>query len=765
MIPNQRLLLYEPMASHTGHYTDSSRVSAGEIVHLEIGTWPIEPRQRVWVEFEMEPAIGAVQTGRVEAAWRTNRGVNSYWEATFGPFQRGDRVRYTIFGSSLAGEVFRLAEEFQVGPKLHLAIIWHQHQPIYKDGNSGGQTGGYLQPWVRLHCLRDYYAMANLVRQHSSVHLTINLTPALLWQIQDYVDGGATDRALDLTLKPSGRLSKAEREYVLANFFDGHWHNQIFPHPRYKELFEKRYRELSFTTEDIRDLQMWFNLAWFAKEFREGDVRLVTGETVSIEKFIEQGRNFSARQIEEMVQCQYKIMRAVLPIHRQMQDEGQIEVSTTPFFHPILPLLVDTDRATMDRPGATYPLRYSWPEDADAQIKLAINAYTEWFGRPPQGMWPAEGAVGQSVIPLFARNEINWIASDEGVLARSGRYGYRTDEPDVLCQPYRAEEGEYKTSILFRSQSLSDDIGFHYYRYADYHQAAADFLDKTRKQYAAQLQGDADRLLTVILDGENAWGDYREDARPFLEALYSQLEDAADIQCVTPAEYLRDHPIDHHPKVYELFTGSWIDQWGSPPGVDLNTWIGDEEKNKAWSMLGSVRQTVSQNLHSAGDLSALRSIYMAEGSDWFWWFGSDHQSGNDELFDDLFRAHLKNAFKAMKMRAPSSIDDHIMPHSITWTFANQVKQMRRGDRLSVVTNCPGILTWSLDDLQETSHALDLVGGAMAGLQQYHLRLGPFSDDSKQLSFRFRCTHDKCDCREICCEERILMIQILADAGS
>ena len=319
---------------------------------------------------------------------------------------------------------------------------------------------------------------------------------------------------------------------------------------------------------------MWANLAWFAQEFREGEVSLVTGETVSVQRFVRRGRGFTAADLEDMLAEQYKILRAVIPIHRALQRAGRIEITTSPYYHPVLPLLVDSDRATIDRPGTWLPPRFAHPEDADAQVRLAVEDYRRWFGRPPRGMWPAEGAVSQSVIPFFARHGVRWIASDHGVLARSGRWGYRADEPDVLCQPYRAAEGDDSVTILFRDGWLSDHIGFHYQHYADYEQAAREFLEQIRQRYARRLDGPGDRLLMVALDGENAWSAYREDARPFLHALYALLAADREVVTVTPSEYLDGNPargIAPHPaetlaRVHDLYTGSWIDEPGSATG-------------------------------------------------------------------------------------------------------------------------------------------------------------------------------------------------------
>ena len=578
------------------------RVSAGEQVALHIGTWPIQPGQTVWVTYQVAHVDGTIGAGRIDASWQRNEGANSYWRAEFGPFAEGDRVTYTIHGRSPDGEASGPETSFRAGPKLYLALLWHQHQPVYKDTAHPTQVGSYVYPWVRLHAIRDYQSMAALVAEHPRLHLTINLTPALLWQIEDYVVHGATDRALELTRTPAEALTAAEREEILAGFFDADWHNQIFPHPRYKELFVRRQEGRRFSAQDLRDLQMWFNLTWFGQEFREGEVELATGERASVQRFVARGGGFSAADIEAMVAEQLAIMRAVIPLHRALQDRGQIEVSMTPFYHPILPLLVDTDRATIDRPGAVHPRRFAHPEDAEAQVRLAVACYEHAFGQPPRGMWPAEGAVGQAVIPFFARHGVRWLATDRGVLARSGRWGYQADDPDVLCTPYRAEEGEHAVSIFFRDTALSDAIGFRYYSYDDEERAARDFLAEIKARFARSQTGDGDRVLTVVLDGENAWGAYREDARPFLHALYGLLERDTEVVTVTFAEYLDGdlaraiaaHPPAAQPKVYDLLTGSWIDENGSDPGVDLGTWIGEDEENLGWELLGRARDALSR---------------------------------------------------------------------------------------------------------------------------------------------------------------------------
>lgn len=748
--------------------SEAYRRTIGELFTLQTGTWPIESGQSVWIKYRVQHLDNTYDEGNVEAIWQQNDSINSYWKAYIGPFARGDRVTYEICGVSTDNEVKGPSATIEVKPRIYLALLWHQHQPVYKDTSSASQKGSYIHPWVRLHSIRDYYSMAALVAQHPDIHLTINLTPALLWQIEDYLQNGATDYALELTVKPAKALTSEEREHLLAKFFDAHWHNQIFPHSRYKELFIQRAENRSFSTQDLRDLQMWSNLAWFGKEFREGEVRLATGEVASVRRLIHKTRNFTEADIRDMIEEQYKIMKAIVPVHRELQQRGQIEVSTTPYYHPILPLLIDTDKATIDRTGTRHPHRFAHPEDAEAQVQLATEYYYRQFGQAPRGMWPAEGAVSQFAVPFFSRHGVRWIATDRGVLAKSGRWGYEVDNADVLCQPYRAEEGADSTSIFFRDQQLSDGIGFHYQDYTDYKEAAQAFLREIKERFALRVTQDKDHVLTVVLDGENAWGAYRDDGRPFLNAFYDLLKRDAEVQTVTFGEYLEgsssrgvsSHPKEEQARVYELFTGSWIDENGSAPGVDLGTWIGEDEENKAWELLGNARDFLS-NTGATPETSpdAFEALYIAEGSDWFWWYGEDQDSGNDEEFDDLFRTHLKNVYRRLGTAPPEELDRHIVPHVVVWSFSQQTARIERHDRFAVHTNCPGTLTWRLGERVPQTSEMLAVGGVMAGIQRYQLTLGPFPSGISELRFSFHCTHKKCECNDICCKSDEYSVRI------
>ncbi len=745
-------------------------VSAGQHVNLQLGTWPIEGGQRTWIDYQVLHQDGRVQTGQVEGTWNVNREANSYWLLDVGPFADGDRVEYRLRGNSPSGSCDGETVSFLVGPKIHLAILWHQHQPLYKDLQAKRPQGSYRFPWVRLHAIRDYYAMAALLEQHPEVHLTINLTPVLLQQIEDYTERGATDRALELTLTPAARLSATQREELLATFFEADWHTQIFSWPRYRALFEQRQDGRSFTVQDLADLQMWFNLAWFGPEFQEGSVKLPNGEVASAPSFIAQGSGYSSEQIAQMVHEQLTIMRNVVAIHRRLQDRGQIEISTTPFYHPILPLLADTDQATIDREGATHPTRFHRPEDAKAQVHQAVTFYQERFGHPPAGMWPAEGAVGQSVVSLFAEADIHWIATDRGVLEHSGQYGYNSQDPNVLCQAYRAEDPTGRgVAVFFRDTVLSDKIGFHYQRYTDHREAATDFLRELKERFAWQIDDPPNRIVSIILDGENAWGAYPQQARPFLHALYAALASDPEILTVTFREYLEGnqarrvsaHPLAALPRVYDLFQASWIDENGSRPGNDLGTWIGEPEENQAWDLLRETRDWLDQiKTTPQRRMRAFDSLYAAEGSDWFWWFGEDQASDSDTEFDDLFRDHLKTVYRAVGRKPPAALDHSIVPHELIWTFTRPIASIRAENQLTIRTNCPGRVIWKTDP-DKSWRTVEMIpaGGVMAAIHRFGVTLGPFPPATHQIEFRFQCAHPACCGSDPCCRFELRRIEV------
>jgi len=583
--------------------------------------------------------------------------------------------------------------------KTSIALMWHMHQPLYRDLSQPNPRGAYRFPWVRLHAIRDYFSMALLAASVADLRLTINVTPCLLWQIEDYVERGATDRALELSRTPADALNFAEREELISTFFDADWHNEILVHERYAELLNLRSKGGSFSAQDIRDLQMWFNLAWFGDEFRNGDILLPDGHVVSMQRYVNQQRGFSDADIYSALQEQLRIMRVIVPFYKSLQEREIIELSVTPFFHPILPLLMDTDTATLDRPGTRLPKPFSRPEDAESQVQLAVEFYRERFGAFPRGMWPAEAAVSEAILPVVARHGIRWIASDEGVLAKSGKWGYAVSDPNVRCRAYQAPTAAGNLTIFFRDAKLSNQIGFELQSIPDPKRGVDEFM----RTLDLRVNGSrSPGIVSAILDGENPWDAYFRNGRPFLRELYARLAGHDAYRTVTFSEYLDGnadrgvaaHPTKSSERVYELFTGSWIDEPRSAPGVDLGTWIGEEEENRGWELLGSVRDFVARMESDAPVADVVKqSLYAAEGSDWFWWFGDDQESGRDDEFDELFRGHLRAVYRLLNQPAPIELSAPIVARKLTWSLNAPILRAFVGDRLSIQANCLGSVSW------------------------------------------------------------------------
>ncbi|MBC7262076.1 MAG: hypothetical protein H5T63_08685, partial [Chloroflexi bacterium] len=329
---------------------------------------------------------------------------------------------------------------------LYLSIIWHQHQPrYYKDP----QTGIYSKPWVRCHATKDYYDMAAMLKQYPKIKATFNLTPSLIFQLQDLV-AGAKDLYWVLAEKPAANLTEEEKIFILKRFFDANWDHVIRRYPRYRELLAKRGSDDSdvtvqkalsvFTEQDFRDLQVWFNLAWFDPDFLAEEPLL---------SLVSKGKDFTEEDKAIVFAKALEVVKMVLPAHKELQDAGQIEVTFTPYAHPILPLLYDTNLAQIGMPDVKLPERFSFPNDAIAQIQKGIAKYKELFGREPRGMWPAEGAVAQQIVKMVSDAGVIWMASGEQVLARSlGMDGFTRNSKDVvqeadqLYRPYYVQHGE-----------------------------------------------------------------------------------------------------------------------------------------------------------------------------------------------------------------------------------------------------------------------------------------------------------------------------------
>jgi alpha-amylase/alpha-mannosidase (GH57 family) len=400
-----------------------------------------------------------------------------------------------------------------------------------------------------------------------------------------------------------------------------------------------------FTVDDLRDLQVWQKLAWIDPSYLDGDPR--------VRLLIEKGRNFTEADKVLLREVELEILNQVLPAYRARAQAGQIEISASPFYHPILPLLCDTDIYKRTHPHSRMPRhRFVRPDDALEQIERAAACHERLFGQRPIGLWPSEGSVSDAMVPLAVQAGFRWMATDELILARSLGLSFRrdgqglVDQPERLYRPYRVEVGGTSIACGFRDHVLSDLIGFVYSGWqAD--AAADDFVRRLADAgRAAERPGGEEPTIFIILDGENAWEHYEGGGRPFLRALYSRLSDHPEIRTVTMAEACA--PADE--RLPGIFPGSWID-------ANFYIWIGHQDDQRGWSQLAEARAALDSPapVDAATRARAPDEILIAEGSDWYWWYGDDHSSSHDAEFDDLFRRHLRNVYRLLELPVPNEL--------------------------------------------------------------------------------------------------------------
>jgi alpha-amylase/alpha-mannosidase (GH57 family) len=530
------------------------------------------------------------------------------------------------------------------GEPLYLAIIWHQHQPVYfKDP----ETGVYQKPWVRLHAAKDYVDMAAMLADYPDIKATFNLTPSLLRQLQD-MEAGAVDLYWVHTLVPAAELTADQKDFIASRFFDIN-PKIIARFPRYREIADDRGNSANWDIQTWLDLQVLFNLAWTDPAWLEEE---------PLASLVGRGRDYAETDKEVVLAEHARLIAEVIPLHRQLQADGQIEVTMTPFFHPILPLLLDSDLARLAAPDIKLPPRFTYGFDAMAQVEMGVDYYSDLFGRPPRGMWPAEGAVAQGIVWMVARQGIQWMASDEEVLARSlGQASFARNsqetvvDADTLYRPYQVSSRDNQMYIIFRDKVISDKVGFTYSGTPG-EVAAADFVNRILaiRDQLAESGATGPHLVSVILDGENAWEHYDNDGKVFLHAMYrllSEQQTTGTIQTVTPSEFLTQFA--EQPAIEELWAGSWV----SP---DYLTWIGEDEENRAWDYLRRVRAMLELKKRALDPetlAQAMDLVYAAEGSDWFWWYGADQNSGDDGSFDLQFRLTLQQVYEIIGEPVPT----------------------------------------------------------------------------------------------------------------
>jgi len=577
------------------------------------------------------------------------------------------------------------------------------HQPYYKDL----VTGEYRLPWVRMHALKDYYGMVKLLEEFPGLHQTFNLVPSLIVQLQEYVSGVAKDPFLLAASRPAEEMDVGEKAFALRYLFQANADNLIARYPRYLELWQEFHHSPQdaaaiaqrLDNGDLTDLQVLSQIAWMDEFFLDDP---------AIHDLIEKGRDYSLADQQLIIDKQKEFLGKVLPAYATAAQQGSIEISTSPFYHPILPLVCDTNIGAVSHAGLPLPgQRFSHPEDAREQIKRGLDLHEQVFGVRPRGMWPSEGSVSNQALEIAHELGLNWVATDEGVLGRSigvpfhRSNGVTLDAAGAEClyRIYRWEQDASAMHMVFRDHSLSDLIGF-VYSGMPAREAAEDFIRRIKESAAPVLGQSKSVVVPVILDGENAWEFYPQSGREFLRRLYEAIQKDPSIEALTVAEAIEREPAPQ--KLGSIFPGSWIN-------ANFDVWIGAPEDNLAWDHLSAARDFFATNTDQASPEQkklAYEELLIAEGSDWNWWYGPEHHSDNDREFDELYRKHLSNVYLVLGSAAPDALAQPISSLPVNLQFTPQTEYIHP----KIDGRDTGYFEW----LGAAAHVADRYSSAMHG---------------------------------------------------
>ena len=550
-----------------------------------------------------------------------------------------------IFGSQIMGK------------KLSIAFIWHMHQPIYKSE----PEGLYLMPWVRLRAIKDYLDMLFVMDKFKGLKLNFNLVPMLISSIYDYGYNDAHDIFSRLTITPVEELTDDEKEFILNHFFDVNYQNMILPYPEYKKLYDKRFQSPDvsihdFSPQEYADIMSWFNLVWFDPMWRENpEIKSLFGK---------KNGEFTQADREKIIKLQRDLIKKIIPAYKKYQEDGKIEISTSPYYHPILPLLLDMEDAKVANPNAQYPeINSDMSSDARLNVEIALDTFEDIFGIRPSGIWPSEQCISEKTLQLFQNLGVRWTISDEGILEQALKKEFVRDfrgyleDPYDLCHSYTYNYEDKKIDLLFRDAVIPNLIGFEYPHH-DPVKAANDLYDRIKTRQKKLLSSpDEKHILTIAMDGENCWENYPNDGHEFLETLYKLILDDDDLETVRVSDYLDEiDKLENRKNSFVLETikpGSWINR-------DFLLWIGEPTKNLAWTYMDNARCALidyQQKYPEDENLeSAWQELLISQSSDWYWWYGEPNDSGQDDIFDHLFREHLKNIYKAIKKPVPKYLE-------------------------------------------------------------------------------------------------------------
>ena len=533
--------------------------------------------------------------------------------------------------------------------KLSIAFYWHMHQPVYQLT----PDGDYIMPWVRLHAVKDYLDMVEILEKFKRLRLNFNLVPVLLDSIIDYANHDAHDIHSRLTVMPIEMLTDDAKLFIINNFFDANYQSMILPYEEYKRLYYKIQTHSDagidiFTDQEYSDLMALFNIAWIDPVYRN--------KYPELKKLIKKGKNYTLEDRINIIEIHREIIKQIIPTYKKYLNEGRIEITTSPYYHPILPILLDNKNIKKTTDDAPQVLKTYL--DGKMQTKMALDRIEEIFGKRPKGIWPSEHCVSPKTLHMFTNLGIDWTISDEGILSDSINFEFIRDfkghleDPYHLVKSYNYNIKDKDIKIIFRDSTIPNLISFEYPNHNPI-AAASDLYDKIKVIQSKLLSSpDSNHMLTIAMDGENCWENYLEDGLSFLKTIYTLIEEDETLETVLISEYLAKET--SHKPLEKLSSGSWINR-------NFKLWIDEPLKNLAWNYLKRVRDDfskyVKKNPLNPHIKEARKELFICEGSDWFWWYGEPNDSGRDNIFDYIFREHLKNIYLYLGMKVPEYLDE------------------------------------------------------------------------------------------------------------
>ena len=533
--------------------------------------------------------------------------------------------------------------------KLSIAFYWHMHQPVYQLT----PQGDYIMPWVRLHAVKDYLDMMMWVEKFDNLKLNFNYVPVLLDSLIDY-ENGAHDIHSRITVTPVEQLSQEDKIFIINNFFDANYQTMILPNKQYHNLYKKYQQNIEntniFTEQEYSDLMALFNLAWIDPSFKNSDERL--------QRLTQKGKDYTLEDRIEIIEIQREIIRQIIPKLKKLVAENKIEVTTSPYYHPIVPILIDYKTIRNDNSDTDELSELHTEEDAKIQTKMALDRIEKLIGKRPKGIWASEQCVSPNTLEMLSDLGVEWSISDEGNLARSIDFEFVHDFKGYLEDPYHLlKTYSYKTrnsdiKMIFRESTIYNLVSF---EYANHNPVATanDLYDRIKIMQGKILSSpDQDHLLTIAMDGENCWENYIDDGNTFLQTLYELISKDESLETVLISDYIEK--TKEHKKLNKVATGASFNR-----GYKL--WIDEPVKDIAWTYLKRAREDFisfsKREPNHPNLIDAQRELFICEGSDWFWWYGEPNYSGRDNIFDFLYRTHLKNIYRTLDLESPQYLDE------------------------------------------------------------------------------------------------------------